>query len=596
MANIKNYIENIRSAIFGKEVRGSLADGLDAINKETENTTSRQKHLENTFDQLIINEGNSNAEIVDARVGENGSNFEKLGDRLDNFDSHLAEKDKEMTTLRNVDLTKLFNKNGFSTVITGDSLSYNRYSFDDVARSNAYDCYPGMLSWSFMLRDAIYRSDLFFKSIEDFDIFSVDGKVVYGTASKKYAFAFNGAYYSLTRLVSKPNTVFSFDFKTNPNSNKLVLYLMRNPNGTDCSFDVKANGNLLGRVDNYTTDYTDTRWQGYGTLVRTIDINYEGYVPGSTINISFENITPRVEDSQSVIFLYGIGTINNNIELTGRGSQKTDWLLANLDEKVLQYNPDLAIIIMGANDIFQDVTLEVFESNVRGIVEGIRNKNPNCEIVWITSPKLDSHSEEIHKLYNSITKKICLEHNCYHVDLIDMFKNMKTSDWKYDNVHLNKSGNTILCQNILNLLIPNGTYNKKFINSDLYASNIEYYSKVPKKVSGTMSAYWNNTTSSFSLTYYFSTELEKHIQSVTKVDSNKIKVTLKGDSRRVLERMPIVTQFGGNANMVIAKGYAFTYSPGEFIYTLYIENNGVLRLANESDWNAEGNFKFMINF
>lgn len=91
MANIKNYIENIRSAIFGKEVRGSLADGLDAINKETENTTFRQKHLEKTFDQLIINSGNSNAEIVDARVGENGSSFNKLGDRLDSFDSHLAD-------------------------------------------------------------------------------------------------------------------------------------------------------------------------------------------------------------------------------------------------------------------------------------------------------------------------------------------------------------------------------------------------------------------------------------------------------------------------------------------------------------------------
>ena len=91
MANIKDYIEDIRSAIFGKEVRGSLADGLAAINKETENTTSRQRHLEDTFDQLIINSGDSNAEIVDARVGENGSNFEKLGDRLDNFDSHLAD-------------------------------------------------------------------------------------------------------------------------------------------------------------------------------------------------------------------------------------------------------------------------------------------------------------------------------------------------------------------------------------------------------------------------------------------------------------------------------------------------------------------------
>lgn len=113
MANIKNYIENIRSAIFGKEVRGSLADGLDAINKETENTTSRQRHLENTFDQLIINEGNSNAEIVDARVGENGTSFEKLGDRLDNFDTHLADK---ATYFENISAMKSSNKVKINTI------------------------------------------------------------------------------------------------------------------------------------------------------------------------------------------------------------------------------------------------------------------------------------------------------------------------------------------------------------------------------------------------------------------------------------------------------------------------------------------------
>ncbi|MDU1031937.1 hypothetical protein [Clostridium sp.] len=87
MANISGILEKIREAIYGKEVRGSLADGLEAINNETENTTVRQKKLETTFNDLIINAGNSNAEIVDARGGET-----KLKDRLDKFDEKLGEK------------------------------------------------------------------------------------------------------------------------------------------------------------------------------------------------------------------------------------------------------------------------------------------------------------------------------------------------------------------------------------------------------------------------------------------------------------------------------------------------------------------------
>lgn len=89
MANIKKHLDNIKGALFGKDVRSSIHDGIDAINKEVESTTNRQEHLEGTFDQLIINSGNSNAEIVDARVGENGKSYAKLGDRLDEVDSQL---------------------------------------------------------------------------------------------------------------------------------------------------------------------------------------------------------------------------------------------------------------------------------------------------------------------------------------------------------------------------------------------------------------------------------------------------------------------------------------------------------------------------
>lgn len=89
MANIQDKLNNIKNALFGKDVRNSIHDGIDAINKEVESTTNRQEHLETTFDQLTINAGNSNAEIVDARVGENGKSYAKLGDRLDSVDSQL---------------------------------------------------------------------------------------------------------------------------------------------------------------------------------------------------------------------------------------------------------------------------------------------------------------------------------------------------------------------------------------------------------------------------------------------------------------------------------------------------------------------------
>lgn len=89
MANIKNHLNNIKNALFGQEVRGSIHDGIDAINKEVESTTDRQVDLENTFDQLVINAGNSNAEIVDARVKSDGTSYSKLGDRLDSVDSQL---------------------------------------------------------------------------------------------------------------------------------------------------------------------------------------------------------------------------------------------------------------------------------------------------------------------------------------------------------------------------------------------------------------------------------------------------------------------------------------------------------------------------
>ena len=94
MANIKKHLENIKGALFGKDVRSSIHDGIDAINKEVEGTTEKQNKLGEQFKNLVINEGSSNAEVAASR-----GSHDWLPDRLDNFDSQLEHN---MTDIENL--------------------------------------------------------------------------------------------------------------------------------------------------------------------------------------------------------------------------------------------------------------------------------------------------------------------------------------------------------------------------------------------------------------------------------------------------------------------------------------------------------------
>lgn len=94
MAKITDFLNKIKKAKYGLEVRGAIADVVEAINKECENTTGRQDALQDTFDGLIINAGNSNAEIVTARTDNvNSKAYDTLGERLDAMESSKKKTD-----------------------------------------------------------------------------------------------------------------------------------------------------------------------------------------------------------------------------------------------------------------------------------------------------------------------------------------------------------------------------------------------------------------------------------------------------------------------------------------------------------------------
>lgn len=88
---VDEAIKKLRAAWTGKEVRDRMADTIEAINDEVIDTTSKQEKLNTKFNDLIINAGNSNAEVATARKGH-----ATVGDRLDEFDSQLDTKAQQV--------------------------------------------------------------------------------------------------------------------------------------------------------------------------------------------------------------------------------------------------------------------------------------------------------------------------------------------------------------------------------------------------------------------------------------------------------------------------------------------------------------------
>jgi|GEM_PF-2955465 len=127
MADIIAKIAAIRAAIFGKDVRENIASGIESINAEVINTTTRQgtiegkqATLETTFNGLIINAGSSNAEIVAARNGE-----ASLPVRLAKVDTQLAENLTHHSFLDQLKLKFIFGAKGDK--ITDDALAIQNY-------------------------------------------------------------------------------------------------------------------------------------------------------------------------------------------------------------------------------------------------------------------------------------------------------------------------------------------------------------------------------------------------------------------------------------------------------------------------------------
>ena len=89
MANIADKVAQIRQAIFGKDVRESIASGIEAINSEVVSTTARQKVIDSQEQTRISNET-----IRQSQEATRRNTFDtNEGNRQSLFSSNETERD-----------------------------------------------------------------------------------------------------------------------------------------------------------------------------------------------------------------------------------------------------------------------------------------------------------------------------------------------------------------------------------------------------------------------------------------------------------------------------------------------------------------------
>lgn len=109
--NIEQLANDIRTKIYGREVREALASGIEAAGSiandadvRSQETETKQTSLEKKYDEQIANMSLENpnvAEVVDARVsGYDGQSYTTIGKRLDSVDAQLARTSNEIVEAR----------------------------------------------------------------------------------------------------------------------------------------------------------------------------------------------------------------------------------------------------------------------------------------------------------------------------------------------------------------------------------------------------------------------------------------------------------------------------------------------------------------
>lgn len=537
---------NLNGVNYIKDEFTKINVGFDKVETDVNANANLITEVNNRIDNIITTpaESVSAQEIIDARNGE-----AVLGDRLNGIDTSISGS----VIISKGDLTPIIKQNGSKVIFTGDSLSFNRHPFQagTIGNNNAYEYQVGMLSWSFMIRDAIHRMDEYFKNITEIPIRTknLDANIVYYPLSAPYKnAAFNGI---IADLRTKRNTEeFKFQYKHNNANNKAIIYSTYSALTNCASFDVYVDNVFQKNVNTYGVGKDH---QGYDTLPIEVDLLGDNQYHEIKLTNFVQTHPAPSADGLMLTFIYGIGTKYTEIHMTGKGNTTSQWLLDNIQERILDFNSDIVFIATGANDITNSITADQTYANVKAIVEAIRTNKPSTEIILLSTTRRSTQTIVETLPYADALRKVAQEKDCGFVDLVKLFVDVNTNidkmAWSFDGVHMSILGNDILAQTVLREFFNGANYPKELVSGDeaYYRDKTKY--EYPKQIHG-----WARLSFSSGDYVIDSQSSEKWIESVVKSGTNKIVIKFKANAVMTI-------------NSVVRSGFVYGLSAQQYFTT-----------------------------
>lgn len=334
-------------------------------------------------------------------------------------------------------------------VITGDSLSYNRYGYDDEPHVNAYDCHIGMDSWSFRVRKEFISSAPGFAYADEI---SFEEERVCGMGDG--IDNINGIFGDKVVTVKPRNGQIHFEAESD--TGEIVIYFQQRPDNY-CRFNIYVDGVLKEReVDTYGGN---AHFQGYNVKPVKISCSKEQKIHKIILS-DFETT-----EKEPYVTIAGISPELRCVYNTGQGSRTAKFLLYHFNERIAKYSPDMLILIFGGNDILF-YSEEEYKKYLSEIFNRMSREFPDCRIVTITIPEsakikdeirgIKISSDEDHNLivdkYNKVLEELSEENNALCIKQKEVFSGVSPDVWRYDNVHLSKIGNDMMYEQIRKIL------------------------------------------------------------------------------------------------------------------------------------------------
>lgn len=213
-------------------------------------------------------------------------------------------------------------------------------------------------------------------------------------------------------------------------------------------------------------------------------------------DLAGDNYAAADNQNESVISIANIQVFN-----AGVGGNTSNDLINRIEEDVINLSPDMAIIMVGTNDMVNSkklVPYSTYKNNITKIVKNLRQES--IEVILMSPPPVDPeylytrHSEEVfqnappnQKLdsVRTILTDISLQFNLGFVDVFlefqkrglpkhnqdEFIRNVYNSNAE-DGVHLTPKGYTLLSSLLFEHLLNNNYLNKKDLKIICFGDSI----------------------------------------------------------------------------------------------------------------------------